>query len=252
MPYADNNGVRIHYQVEGDGPPLVLQHGFTSSLRRWYLYGYVDALKADYQLILVNARGHGQSDKPHEPDAYDVSLMAGDVVAVLDALHLDKAHFWGYSMGGWIGYGMAKYALERVQTFILGGMHPYGRKLPLGTQLDGSDPEAFVNALMGRLSVDLSAMPPEIREELFANDFQALAAAQQDFPSIAEIIPTMTMPCLLYAGEHDATYYAKTRECAQHLPNATFFPLPELDHAAGFRESGLVLPHATKFLRENS
>jgi len=49
MPYADNNGVRIHYQVEGDGPPLVLQHGFTSSLRRWYLYGYVDALKADYQ-----------------------------------------------------------------------------------------------------------------------------------------------------------------------------------------------------------
>lgn len=154
-------------------------------------------------------------------------------------------------MGGWIGYGIAKYALERVHTFILGSMHLYGRTLPPGSQLDGSDPEAFVNALMERLSVDQSAMPPALREELFANDFQALAAAQQDFPSVAEIIPTMTMPCLLYAGENDVTYYAKARECAQHLPNATFFSLPDLDHAAGFVKSGLVLPHATKFLQEN-
>ena len=251
MPHADNNGVRIHYQVEGEGPSLVLQHGFTSSMQRWYFYGYVDALQSDYQLILLDARGHGGSDKPHDPEAYDVSLMAGDVVAVLDALHLDQAHYWGYSMGGWIGYGLAKYAPERVRTFILGGMHPYGRQLPPGSQLDGSDPEAFVNALMGRLGVDQTAMPPAIRDELFANDFQALAAAQQDFPSLVEIIPTMTMPCFLYAGKNDATYYAKTRECAQHLPNATFFSLPGLDHSAVFRESGLVLPRVTKFLQEH-
>jgi pimeloyl-ACP methyl ester carboxylesterase len=252
MPYTDNNGTHIHYQVEGNGPPLVLQHGFTQSAKRWYFHGYVDALKSDYQLILVDARGHGQSDKPHHPDSYDVSLLVGDVVAVLDALHLDKVHFWGYSMGGWIGYGMAKYALERVHTFILGGMHPYGRKLPPGSQLDGSDPEAFVHAFTRRLGIDPFAMPAEIREELFANDFQALAAAQQDFPSIADMIPTLTMPCLLYAGENDATYYFKARECAQQLPHATFFSLPGLDHAAGFRESGLVLPYVTKFLRENS
>lgn len=252
MPYADNHGVRIHYQVEGEGPPLVLQHGFTSSLKRWYFHGYVDALKSDYQLILVDARGHGGSEKPHDPAAYDVALMAGDVVAVLDALHLDTAHYWGYSMGGWIGYGMTKYARQRVHTFILGGMHPYGRQLPPGSRLDGSDPVAFVNALMGRLGVNQTAMPPEIRAELFANDFQALAAAQQDFPSLVEVIPAMTMPCLLYAGENDATYYAKTQVCAQHLPNATFFSLAGLDHSAAFRESALVLPYVTKFLREHS
>jgi len=72
MPYVDNNGIRIHYQVEGEGPPLVLQHGFTSSMRRWYLHGYVDAMKSAYQLVLVDARGHGQSDKPHDPAAYDL------------------------------------------------------------------------------------------------------------------------------------------------------------------------------------
>ena len=49
MPYADNQGVRIHYQVEGDGPPLVLQHGFLQSIEDWHECGYVDALKGDYR-----------------------------------------------------------------------------------------------------------------------------------------------------------------------------------------------------------
>jgi pimeloyl-ACP methyl ester carboxylesterase len=70
MSYADSRGIRIHYRVEGEGPPLVLQHGFTQSIDDWYEFGYVDALKRDYRLILVDARGHGQSDKPHDPNAY--------------------------------------------------------------------------------------------------------------------------------------------------------------------------------------
>jgi alpha/beta hydrolase fold len=70
MPYTDNHGVRIHYQVEGSGPPLILQHGFTDSLETWYELGYVGALSRERQLILVDARGHGASDKPHHTAAY--------------------------------------------------------------------------------------------------------------------------------------------------------------------------------------
>ncbi len=251
MPYADNNGVRIHYQIEGDGPPLVLQHGITQSMKRWYMHGYVDALKADYQLILVDARGHGQSDKPHDPTAYALPLRVGDVVAVLDDWDINRAHYWGYSMGGWMGFGMAKYAPERLHTLIIGGSDPYERIVPAESRLDGSDPDAFVNALFGRLRIDPATVPPAIRDEILANDFEAVAAAQQDRPSIADILPTMTMPCLLYAGEPDPIF-PKTHESAQHMPNVTFFPLPGLDHGAAFRESGLVLPHVTKFLREHS
>ncbi len=251
MPYADNNGVRIHYQVEGDGSPLVLQHGFTSSLKRWYMHGYVDALKSDYQLILVDARGHGQSDKPHDPHAYTLPQQVSDVVTVLDDLGLDQAHFWGYSMGGRIGFGMAKYAPARLHTLILGGAQPYGRTLPASSQVDGNDPDAFVRAFLTRLRIDPDTLPPAIREELFANDFQALAAAQQNQASLEDILPTMTMPCLLYIGEPDPSY-AKAHECVQHIPNATFFSLPDLDHSAAFRASDLVLPHVRKFLHENS
>ena len=102
MPYAHNGSVRIHYQVEGRGPALVLQHGFTESLVDWHESGYVEALRRDYRLILIDARGHGASDKPHHPDAYVLNRRVADVVAVLDALDIAKALYWGYSMGGWI------------------------------------------------------------------------------------------------------------------------------------------------------
>ena len=75
MPYATNDGIRIHYEAEGDGPPLVLQHGFAWKVKSWAMAGYVDALKARYRLIRVDARGHGDSDKPHDPAAYSLSAF---------------------------------------------------------------------------------------------------------------------------------------------------------------------------------
>ena len=61
MPHANNQGVRIHYEVEGDGPPFVLLHGGLSNLEVWYEIGYVESLKKDYKLILIDARGYGAS-----------------------------------------------------------------------------------------------------------------------------------------------------------------------------------------------
>ena len=125
MPYAENRGLRIHYEVEGQGPTLVLQHGFTHSVRRWYLHGYVEALRNYYELVLIDARGHGLSDKPHDLTAYTLAARVADVVAVLDDLNRPAATFWGYSMGGRIGFGLAKYAPARITAFIIGGQHPY-------------------------------------------------------------------------------------------------------------------------------
>ena len=248
MPFATNQGVRIHYQVEGEGPPLVLQHGFTQKMKRWYMAGYVDALKPNYQLVLVDARGHGASDKPYDPEAYTLPLQVGDVVAVLDALHLSKVHFWGYSMGGRIGFGMAKYAPARVHSLIIGGSHPYGRQLPTSSRLDGTAPEAFADAFLDRLGVNPATLPAEIREELLDNDFQALAAAQQDYPSLEEVLPTMTLPCLLYIGEADRGF-SKAKACIKRLPNVTFVSLPGFNHSEAFYRADVVLPHITKFLQ---
>ena len=127
MPYADNGGIRIHYEVEGTGPALLLQHGITQCVEDWFECGYVVALRPRYRLILVDARGHGQSDKPHDAASYALDSRVADVVAVMDAVGVKRAHFWGYSMGGYIGFGMAKHAPQRINALVIGGQHPFAR-----------------------------------------------------------------------------------------------------------------------------
>jgi len=151
-------------------------------------------------------------------------------------------------MGGWIGFGLAKYAPERIQRLIIGGAHPYERRLPPATRLDGSDPNAFVESLLGRLGVDLAALPAEKQAEFFDNDFLALAAAQGDRPSLEDILPTMTMPCFLYVGEADGIL-PQMQQCVQKMPTAAFVSFPGLNHPEAFYRSDVVLPPVMKFLK---
>jgi pimeloyl-ACP methyl ester carboxylesterase len=249
MPYADNNGIRIHYHVEGDGPPLVLQHGFTSSLKNWYAYGYVEPLKKDYRLILIDARGHGESDKPHDTAQYDLKLRVKDVLAVLDEVGIDKAHYLGYSMGGRIGFGIAMHAPERVHSLIIGGMHPYdsggNTSADERVKLLSQGMEAYVASM----EAQSGPIDPARRARLLANDPEALIAAiSAPRGTSGDVLPKMTMPCLLYVGEADG-FYQGARECVKHIPNATFVSFPGLDHGQVSQGSDVVLPHVTEFLR---
>src|SRR4051794_342219 len=104
MPYAvSSDGVRIAYDVVGHGPPLLLHHGFSLSATVWHEPDYVTALQDRYQLIMMDARGHGASDKPHDPADYAMPRRVADVIAVLDLLGIEHVHYLGYSMGAWVG-----------------------------------------------------------------------------------------------------------------------------------------------------
>ena len=105
----------------------MLQHGITQCVEDWFECGYVAALRPRYRLILVDARGHGQSDKPHDAESYALDSRVADVVAVIDAVGVERAYFWGYSMGGYIGFGMAKHAPQRINALVIGGQHPFAR-----------------------------------------------------------------------------------------------------------------------------
>lgn len=251
MPYADNNGVRIHYKVEGEGPPLVLHHGFSGSSEHWYDAGYVATLQQDYRLLVLDARGHGASDKPHEPAAYELKQRVGDVVAVLDHENISQTHYYGYSMGGWVGYCVAKYAPERFQSLIIGASSPYARSMDFQRQSMRKGIEDGIEAFMAGIEKTYGPLPPKLRAQVLANDLKALLALAQDRPNLEAVLPTMQMPCLLYVGEADGSY-SEVEACARHIPNVTFFSLPGLDHIQGMERSDLVLPHVTKFLRENS
>lgn len=98
----ESNGVKIAYYVEGKGEPVVLIHGWkSSSAMNWQLPGTVRLLAKDFQVIAIDVRGHGQSDKPEKEEAYGPELVE-DIVRLLDHLKIKKAHIVGYSMGGFI------------------------------------------------------------------------------------------------------------------------------------------------------
>jgi pimeloyl-ACP methyl ester carboxylesterase len=249
MLYAVNQGIRIHYRVEGEGQPLVLQHGFTDSLEGWYETGYVDGLKPQYRLILIDARGHGASDKPHEPDAYDWERHVEDIAAVLDDLHVPRAHYFGYSMGGRIGFAIAQYAPERVHSLIIGGGNPSPSQVGPDRML-----EALKQGAEAIPSIWDAPVPAAMRARLVNNDVEALIARKTkdlQSPGFAEILTMMTMPCLLFAGEADPVC-EENKECIRFMPNVTFFSLPGLGHADTFFRSDLVLPHVMQFLADAS
>ena len=244
MPYSVNQGVRIHYRIEGDGQPLVIQHGFTDSAETWYEVGYIDGLKPHYRLIMIDARGRGASDKPHQPDAYERARVVADITTVLDDLAIPRAHYFGYSMGARIGLAMARYAPERVHSLIIGGGSPYPQS--------HAGPDRALEALKGGADAIPAIwgvpLPPSLKARLVKNDVEALIALRTNVlqsPGFAEILPTMTMPCLLFADENDPIY-AESKECVRTLPNVTFFSLPGLGDADALFRSDLVLPHGSQ------
>ena len=247
MPYAKNGDVRIYYEVEGEGPPLVMLHGLTSSLEGWKESGYVDALKDDYQIILMDARGHGKSDKPHDPAMYAAENLVGDVIAVLDSLGIETTNFFGYSFGGGIAFECAKYAPERMKSLIVGGA---GARMPPPETFEEviKSLKAGMEAVASKYKQGDELSPAEAR--LLANDLEALVAlcrGSGSSPPIIDDVPGMNIPFLLFVGESDDNY-SGAKETSELLPDVTFISLPGLDHIQAGSRLELVIPHIKEFL----
>src|SRR5512138_3562067 len=97
--YFVSDGVRIRFIDQGTGEPIVLLHGLGGSVESWSTVGILQDLSRDHRVIAFDARGHGKSDKPHDPRQYG-RQMALDVVRLLDHLGIPRAHVVGYSLGG--------------------------------------------------------------------------------------------------------------------------------------------------------
>lgn len=244
MPYVRSGDIRIHYQIEGSGQPLVLQHGFSDSLTSWYDIGYVDPLKHDYMLILIDARGHGDSEKPHDTAAYAMELRVADIVSVMNELRISRAHYFGYSMGGWIGFGMARHASDRLKSLIVGGASAASRKREPHPLLE---PEMISRGAAAIPEALNAPLPPALRERLLKNDMEALRASRVDDPGYEDTLPTIGVPCLVLAGDADPIY-PTAKAHAGKIPKATFVTIPGQNHTGTFFRSDLMVSHIMQFL----
>ena len=250
MPYATNpiDSRSIYFEDDGGGgPPIVILAGFTSSTDTARNWPVAQAMRSDYRLIYIDQRGHGRSDKPHDVTAYKMSTRVADVVAVLDALGLEKAHIVAGSYGARLAFGVAVYARDRMASLTAYGMAPgeIGMDGPVvgavqRAMASPDDMEGFVREMAAFMPV---AGP--VRDRLMSNDQAALAAswhanrADHDFTSQ---LADLTVPCLLLVGTEDEDFHEAVKRDAPLLPNATLIEMPGKAHFTGFVDDSIV-PH---------
>ena len=123
--YADNQGVKIHYVSMGEGPVLIMLHGYPDF---WYTWRYQMAeLSKDYKVVAVDLRGYNKSDKPNGVENYAMRILMKDVIAVIDDLKLKKATIIANDWGGAIAWQVATFYPGRVERFIACNIpHPSG------------------------------------------------------------------------------------------------------------------------------
>jgi pimeloyl-ACP methyl ester carboxylesterase len=267
MPFSTRNGLRIHYEIHGDGPPMVLIHANPFDRRLWMFQ--VARFSAFYRVIAVDLRGYGLSDKPDTP--FTLADMKDDVLGVCADEGINRAIFAGVSVGSGISMLTALDHPEMVQAAILvggssGGPRNVAKTLAgfegqdlatyLMTLMRGYVAPGFADTALGgwllRLFVEDAA---HLNATCIANIFRARASCLMT-PRLGEMKP----PILVINGEHDGSM-AGGRETASLTPTAEHFVLPNTGHACciedpnGFDRAmirflaarGLVPPGALRF-----
>jgi pimeloyl-ACP methyl ester carboxylesterase len=247
MPFTQNpDGTNIHYEVIGEGPPLVLQHGLLSDLNTWKSRGYVDALQDTFQLILIDSRGHGESDKPDQSEAYELRARITDLATVLNALEINQAHYMGYSMGGWMGYGITIYMPQRFKSLVIGGFGPFrvGRTGPLTEEQKQTRWETMVSA------VTTNAHRTRALQE-FPWAIKHCRDALDTWKGARQALKVGDLPLLMFAGsEEPNSSPIDMPEVLNFRPDAEFFSVEGANHIETIEAVDVVAPRVLKFLTE--
>jgi pimeloyl-ACP methyl ester carboxylesterase len=233
--FVDSDGFKIYYETFGTGDPIVLVHGWGSSLNgNWVRTGWVETLKATRRVVALDVRGHGESDKPRDQAVYGYARMSRDVLRVMDHLGIAKADFLGYSMGSFMGASLLGHARERFTSMILGG---------IGDETDDS------LAVLPKIVAGLRAKDPTritdpvgLAYRAFAdsdprNDLEALALSalqmwpegfplQLGGPGLADV----NVPILIVDGANDHPYVDTVHKMVDAIPGVRLAVIPDRDH----------------------
>lgn len=227
--HFDSDGVDIAYIDEGEGPPVLLIHGFASNRQvNWVDTGWVAFLnRAGHRVVAIDNRGHGQSEKLYDIEAYGSPIMAEDARRLLDHLGINHADVVGYSMGARIAAFLALNHPDRVRRAVFSG-------LGIGMVKGVGAPEPIAAALEAP-SLDDVTDPAGRTFRRFAeqtgSDLRALAACMRS--ARVKITPDqlggLSMPVLVAVGTEDEIA-GDPDELAALIPNGRAFHIQGRDH----------------------
>jgi len=231
MGQFDSGGLTIAFDDIGprEGRPVVLVHGFASNRNEnWRRLGWYGAFERKrIRCVALDCRGHGQSAKPHDPAMYSRAKMAGDIIALLDHLGVERADLLGYSMGARLSLAAALEHPERFPLLILGGIggkffdpRPAGN--PISDAMEANDPVSVSDPMLS----SFRRFADEQGEDRLA--LAALARAG-DAPLEKAEVSKLGVETLIVAGARD-DLASDPHELAAIIPAARAVSVPGCDH----------------------
>jgi pimeloyl-ACP methyl ester carboxylesterase len=236
MPVLNRDGVGIYYEAHGQGPPILLSHGYSATCRMWD--GQIAALRDRFHVIVWDVRGHGQSDVPADPTAYSEAATVGDMAALLDASGVQSAVIAGLSLGGYMSLAFHLRHPSRVRALMLFDTGPgfrndaaraawNARSRARADELDSRGFEALGSSDEVRMSQHRSAAG-------LAGAARGMLTQQDD--SVIRSLDTIGVPTLVLVGANDTNFLAATDYMAGKIPGATKVTIPDAGHASNLHQ----------------
>jgi pimeloyl-ACP methyl ester carboxylesterase len=225
---ADGLKLATYEWGPADAPTVVAVHGFASgAVLNWQATGWVrDLTRAGLRVIALDQRGHGASDKPHDPASYTMALLIDDLLAVMDTYMIDETQFAGYSLGARVGWQAALDLPDRITRGVLGGI-PDGDPL---TRFRVDQARAY---LLDGIEVEdrLTRAYLTMASGIPNNDLDALISLVEGMRGGVQPDPANppSQPMLFATGAEDRIIDA-SRSLAEAAPHGTFFEIPGRNH----------------------
>lgn len=233
--FASSDCYQIYYEVHGEGEPLILVHGWSLNIEsNWKSTGWIEALSAVRQVIVLDIRGHGNSDKPHEPEAYGYAAMARDIISVMDHLGIAQADLVGYSLGAFSSVHLLGHKQDRFRSVAMIGIGDEDEEslalAPVIAEAMRAEDESTITDPKARLYRVFAQADPR-------NDLEALAvSALKMWPDSSPLqlggpgLGNVSIPVLIVNGENDIPYVYTDQNLAAAIPGARLVEIPETDH----------------------
>ena len=248
MPKPDRDGVKIHYEVHGSGPTILLSHGYSSTSRMWD--GQVAALKDRYQVIVWDFRGHGETDYPADQSRYSEALTVGDMLALLDTVGARKAIVAGLSLGGYMSLAFHASHPERVRALMLFDTGPgFKRDEARAKWNETANARAakFDAEGLGALNSSDEVKLTRHRDATgLARSARGMLAQQND--RVIQSLESIKVPTLVLVGANDTNFLAATDYMAAKIKGSTKAVIPDAGHAANLHQPVLFNRAVEAFL----
>ena len=249
MPKLNRDGVQIYYEVHGEGPTILLSHGYSSTSGMWK--GQVEPLSATHKLVIWDMRGHGESDYPDDPAAYSEEATVADMAALLDAVGASRAIVGGLSLGGYMSLAFYRAHPERVSALLIIDTGPGFKKDDARETWNKRAHDTGDRFEREGLAVLKSAS----RERATVNhrDASGLARAARGMLTqrdarVIELLPNIKVPSLVVVGADDAPFLAASDYMAAKIPGAKKVVIPAAGHAVNIDQPEAFIEAVLPFL----